>query len=60
MQKHPAVVEAYLGAQAAEEVRQRERAAPGPGLTAGYGGAPVLRNLDLTVAPGEVVALARP
>ncbi len=27
------------------------------GLTAGYGGAPVLRNLDLTVGPGEVVAL---
>jgi len=27
------------------------------GLTAGYGGAPVLRNLSLTVGPGEVVAL---
>jgi branched-chain amino acid transport system ATP-binding protein len=27
------------------------------GLTAGYGHAPVLRELDLTVAPGEVVAL---
>jgi branched-chain amino acid transport system ATP-binding protein len=27
------------------------------GLTAGYGRAPVLRELDLTVAPGEVVAL---
>jgi len=26
-------------------------------LTAGYGGAPVLRNLDLTVGKGEVVAL---
>jgi branched-chain amino acid transport system ATP-binding protein len=30
------------------------------GLTAGYGGAPVLRNLDLTVGPGEVVALLGP
>jgi branched-chain amino acid transport system ATP-binding protein len=27
------------------------------GLTAGYGGAAVLRNLELTVEPGEVVAL---
>jgi len=27
------------------------------GLTAGYGGAPVLRELDLTVGKGEVVAL---
>jgi branched-chain amino acid transport system ATP-binding protein len=27
------------------------------GLTAGYEGAAVIRNLDLTVAPGEVVAL---
>ena len=29
-------------------------------LTAGYGGAAVLRNLDLTVGPGEVVALLGP
>jgi branched-chain amino acid transport system ATP-binding protein len=27
------------------------------GLFAGYGGVPVVRNLDLTVAPGEIVAL---
>jgi branched-chain amino acid transport system ATP-binding protein len=27
------------------------------GLTAGYGGVPVLRDVDLTVGPGEVVAL---
>jgi branched-chain amino acid transport system ATP-binding protein len=30
------------------------------GLTAGYAGAPVLRNLDLTVSAGEVVALMGP
>ena len=27
------------------------------GLTAGYDGAAVIRDLDLTVGPGEVVAL---
>ena len=30
------------------------------GLDAGYGGVPVVRNLDLTVGPGEVVALLGP
>jgi branched-chain amino acid transport system ATP-binding protein len=30
------------------------------GLHAGYGGVPVVRDLDLTVAPGEVVALLGP
>ena len=30
------------------------------GLHAGYGGIPVVRDLDLTVAPGEVVALLGP
>ena len=30
------------------------------GLTAGYEGVPVVRDLDLTVAPGEVVALLGP
>lgn len=30
------------------------------GLRAGYGGLPVVRDLDLTVAPGEVVALLGP
>jgi branched-chain amino acid transport system ATP-binding protein len=30
------------------------------GLYAGYGGSPVVRNLDLTVAAGEVVALLGP
>ena len=29
------------------------------GLHAGYGGIPVIRDLNLTVAPGEVVARPR-
>ena len=61
----PAVVSAYVGSVA---VVPSGATAPtdGPpalsvrGLTAGYGDAPVVTDLDLKVAPGEIVALLGP
>jgi branched-chain amino acid transport system ATP-binding protein len=60
----PAVIDAYLGSG---EVKSRARAAPwdGPpepvlsvaGLTAGYGAAPVLKDVDLEVSRGEMVGV---
>jgi branched-chain amino acid transport system ATP-binding protein len=54
----PAVITAYLGASA---VPPADAPVPDGGtpssLTAGCDGAPVVRNLDITVGAGEVVAL---
>lgn len=60
----PAVIAAYLGSG---EIRARPRAAPWDGatepvlnverLTAGYGAAPVLKNVDLSISRGEMVGL---
>jgi branched-chain amino acid transport system ATP-binding protein len=60
----PAVIAAYLGTG---EIQARPRAAARDGaaepvldvagLTAGYGAAPVLKNVDLSVAQGEMVGL---
>jgi ABC-type branched-subunit amino acid transport system ATPase component/ABC-type branched-subunit amino acid transport system permease subunit len=61
----PAVIDAYLGSG---ELKTRARAAPldgsagGPvlsveGLTAGYGAAPVLKDVDLRISRGEMVGV---
>ncbi|TCT03904.1 branched-chain amino acid ABC transporter ATP-binding protein/permease [Aquabacter spiritensis] len=60
----PKVVAAYLGGT---ETRARRRAVPWSGpadpvlatlrLSAGYGAAPVLENVEIAVRPGELVAL---
>ncbi len=73
IRENPRVVEAYLGATDRLGRTDRHRTRPAgerpmnaepvlaiEGLTAGYDGAPVLRNLDLHVGAGEVVALLGP
>jgi ABC-type branched-subunit amino acid transport system ATPase component/ABC-type branched-subunit amino acid transport system permease subunit len=64
VQQNPAVKRAYLGDVAARPVAapRAERAAGLPlldvaGLTAGYGGEPVLRGVDLRVRSREMVAV---
>ncbi|WP_296519703.1 branched-chain amino acid ABC transporter ATP-binding protein/permease [Rhodoplanes sp.] len=64
IRRDPKVIKAYLGGEARVA---RGRAVPWDGpadavltvirLTAGYGAAPVLDNVDLDVRPGETVAL---
>ena len=49
-----------LGGPAPPGVRQRQATLELDQLSAGYDGAPVVRGLTLTVAPGEVVALLGP
>jgi branched-chain amino acid transport system ATP-binding protein len=69
----PAVAAAYVGAAHAETGRPRTSREPArrpagavtpaltvSGLTAGYGGAPVVRDVDLQVGEGEIVALLGP
>ena len=59
------VVAAYLGRGTGRAGATLARPSPAPatpvlearGLDAGYGGVPVVHGIDLTVAPGEVVAL---
>lgn len=63
VRRDPKVIRAYLG----DAVAARPRATPWRGprhpllvslkLTAGYGAAPVLDNVDLDVRPGETVAI---
>ena len=68
IRQNPRVVEAYLGAAdrlsadspAASRVVTVQPVLSIEGLTAGYDGAPVLRNVDLHVDAGEVVALLGP
>ncbi|MEP9376457.1 branched-chain amino acid ABC transporter ATP-binding protein/permease [Aquabacter sp. CN5-332] len=64
VREDPKVIAAYLGGT---QTRARRRAAPWDGprdavlsalrLSAGYGAAPVLEEVDLEVRPGELVAL---
>ncbi len=63
----PAVRAAYLGkGAAAERARRRQMPAGGEtviearGLSAGYGTLPVLRDIDLAVRPGEMLAVLGP
>jgi branched-chain amino acid transport system ATP-binding protein len=60
----PAVMSAYVGTVgAASRVDAPEAGQPGlsvHGLSAGYGGPPVVTDLDLAVAAGEIVALLGP
>ena len=56
------VIEAYLGHGAAARLPRRERRMSEPllaisGLAAGYGATEVLRDIDLAVVPGEIVAI---
>jgi ABC-type branched-subunit amino acid transport system ATPase component/branched-subunit amino acid ABC-type transport system permease component len=59
----PAVVASYLGAEGAAAPARRPRAVRSDvvlraeGLCAGYGGLAAVRELDLTVCAGEIVAL---
>ena len=68
--REPAVVAAYLGAAGAPVPPHARRPLPAPaiaaaagpllrvqGLVAGYGGSKVLDGVDMTVAPGEAVAV---
>jgi branched-chain amino acid transport system ATP-binding protein len=61
---NPAVLEAYLGAGEQAERGRKHPAATTPtplmivnGLSAGYGAAPVVRQADLDIAEGELVAV---
>jgi len=64
MRADPAVIEAYLGAGRIEHhprpagwQPQAQPLLEVQGLGAGYGGAPVLSGIDLTLADGELVAV---
>jgi branched-chain amino acid transport system ATP-binding protein len=61
---NPAVLEAYLGAGEQADRGRKHPAATAPkplmtvnGLSAGYGAAPVVRQADLDIAEGELVAV---
>jgi len=64
VQRDPAVIRAYLGEQNSRPQPRRKPLRPTPvpalaidKLDAGYGAVEILRSIDVTVAPGELVAV---